>query len=113
MAATENPWSPEIRGIVLRRILRLAGDMKMQSIDKPRGLYRLAGPDAELIVWQDIPGWIDRPGKTLELTLPDWAREIELWGWDGLRRRIPVNGGKFVLDGLDEDQTYMIRIPKS
>lgn len=113
MAATENPWSPEIRAIVLRRILRLAGDMKMQSIDKPRGLYHLAGPDAELIVWQDIPGWTDRPGQTLQLTLPDWARTIELWGWDGLRRRIPVNGGKFVLDGLDEDETYMIRIPKS
>ncbi len=112
MAATENPWSPGIRAVVLRRILRLAGDMTMQSIDKPRALYHLAGPDAELIVWQDIPGWTDRPGSTLELTLPDWAREIELWGWDGLRRRIPVNGGKFVLDGLDADETYMIRIPK-
>lgn len=113
MAATESPWSPEIRSVVLRMILQLAGDMTLQSIDKPRGLYRLAGPDAELIVWQDLPGWTDRPGPTLQITLPDWARTVELWGWDGLRRRIAVDGGKFELDGLDENETYMIRIPRS
>ncbi len=113
MAATENPWSPEIRAVVLRMILRLAGDMTIHSIDKPRGLYRLAGADAELIVWQNLPEWTDRPGRELEIALPEWARTIELWGWDGLRRRIPVNGGKFVLDGLDENETYMIRIPRS
>jgi hypothetical protein len=112
MAATENPWSPDSRSVTLRMVLRLAGDMTIGSIDKPRGLTTLVGPDAELIVWQNLPGWTDRPGRALELTLPDWARTIEVWGWDGLRRRVSVNGGHFVLDGLDENETTMIRIPR-
>lgn len=112
MAATENPWSPEIRSTVMTRILQLAGDMRLASIDKPRGLYTLEGADAELIVWQDLPGWTDRPGPVLELALPDWARTIEVWGWDGLRRRMSVSGGRYVLDGLDGNETYMIRVPR-
>jgi hypothetical protein len=113
MAATENPWSPDPRAIVLRMVLRLAGDMSIKSIDKPRGLIRLAGPDAELIVWQNLPGWTDRQGRALELELPDWARTIEVWGWDGLRRRVAVGGGHFVLDGLEDNETTMIRVPRS
>jgi len=113
MAATENPWSPDPRAIVLRMVLQLAGDMTLQSIDKPRGLTRLAGADAELIVWQNLPGWTDRPGRTLELELPDWARSVEVWGWDGLRRRVAVGDGRVVLDGLEENETTMIRVPRS
>ena len=113
MAATENPWTPDSRSIVLRMVLRLAGDMTIKSIDKPRGLTTLEGADAELIVWRNLPGWTDRPGPTLELALPDWARKAELWGWDGLRRTVPVTGGKVVLDGLDENETFMIRVPRS
>jgi hypothetical protein len=86
--------------------------MAIKSIDKPRGLITLGGPDAELVVWQNLPGWTDRPGRTLELTLPEWAREIEVWGWDGMRRRLPVEGGDFALGGLDEGETIMIRIPR-
>jgi hypothetical protein len=113
MAATENPWSPDSRAIVLRMVLQLAGDMAIQSIDKARGLIRLAGTDAELIVWQNLPGWTDRPGRTLALDLPDWARTIEVWGWDGQRRRVAVSGGRVVLDGLGENETIMIRVPKA
>jgi len=112
MAATENPWTPDPRAIVLRMVLRLAGDMAIKSIDKSRGLTTLAGADAELMVWQNLPGWTDRPGRTLELELPDWARMIEVWGWDGLRRSVAVNGGHFTLDGLDENETVMIRVPR-
>jgi len=113
MAASENPWTPDTRSIVLRMVLRLAGDMRLKSIDKPRGLITLEGTDAELIVWQNLPGWTESPGRAVELTLPDWARQIEVWGWDGLRRRVSVDGGKFVLDGLDENETFMIRVPRS
>jgi hypothetical protein len=113
MAATENPWSPDSRSIVLRMVLRLAGDMTIKSIDKPRGLTTLAGPDGELIVWQNLPGWTDSPGRSLELELPGWAHTIEVWGWDGLRRSVAVTGGHFVLDGLEENETTMIRVPRS
>jgi len=36
-----------------------------------------------------------------------------VWAWDGLRRTMPAKGGRVVVDGLDENQTYMIRVPKS
>lgn len=112
MAVTENPWSPEIRGVVLQTILRLAGDMRLVSIDKRRGLYSLSGPDAELFVWQNLPGWTDRPGRALELNLPDWAHTIEIWGWEGLRRRMPATGGAFAINDLNENETTMIRVPR-
>jgi hypothetical protein len=113
MAVAENPWVPEIRSLVFKMILQLAGDMRIESIDRPRGLYVLAGPDAELIVWQDMPGWTDKPGRSVEVELPAWARRIEVWAWDGLRRSMPAKGGRFVVDGLNENETYMIRVPKS
>ena len=113
MAVAENPWGPEIRSLVFKTVLQLAGDMTLLSIDRPRGLTRLAGPDAELVVWQDLPGWTDKPGRAVEIELPAWARRIEVWAWDGLRRSMPTKGGRVVVDGLDENQTYMIRVPKS
>ena len=113
MAATENPWSPDPRAIVLRMVLQLAGDMAITSIDKPRGLTRLAGADAELIVWQNLPGWTDQPGRSLRLELPEGARRLEVWGWDGLRHKVVVDGGDVTLDGLEENETIMIRVPKS
>jgi hypothetical protein len=113
MAVAENPWVPEIRSLVFKMILQLAGDMRIESIDRPRGLYVLAGPDAELIVWQDMPGWTDKPGRSVEVELPAWARRIEVWAWDGLRRSMPAKGGRFVVDDLSEHETYMIRVPRS
>jgi hypothetical protein len=112
MAKGENPWLPEARSVVLRTVLRLAGDMTIVSVDKQRGLTTLEGPNAQLIVWQDLPGWTDRPGPVLEIALPDWARAVEIWGWNGLRRRMAVRGGHCVIDGLDENETYMIRVPR-
>jgi hypothetical protein len=113
MAVAENPWAPEVRSVVFKEVLQLAGDMTIVSIDRPRGITRLAGADADLIVWQDRPGWTDRPGRSVEIDLPEWARRIEVWAWDGLRRSLPAKGGRFVVDGLDENETYMIRVPRS
>jgi hypothetical protein len=84
--------------------------MKVVSIDRGQGLYSLAGPNANLYVWQNLPGWTDSPGRVLQLTLPDWARTVEVWGWDGLRRRMAVTGGKYTISGLDENETLMIRV---
>lgn len=112
MAKGEDPWVPEARSLVLKTVLQLAGDMKIVSIDRRRGLYRLAGPDAELIVWQNIAGWTDMPGHVIQIELPEWTRRIEVWGWDGLRRSVTAVGGRFTLDGLNDYETYMIRIPR-
>lgn len=113
MANSENPWSPDPRAVVLRTVLRLAGDMKFTSLDPfGSGTYSLEGSDGQLTVWQNLKGWTDKPGRAWEVTLPSWAQIAELWAWDGLRRVIPVHGGDFVINDLGENETYMLRIPR-
>ncbi|WP_315726558.1 MULTISPECIES: hypothetical protein [unclassified Bradyrhizobium] len=112
MASGEDPWVPEARSLVLKTVLQLAGHMSIVSIDRQLALYRLSGADAELIVWQNIAGWTERPGRAVEIELPDWARSLEVWGWDGLQRRIDVRPGRFFVDGLNANETYMFRVPR-
>lgn len=112
MAATEAPWTPEARSKVLRMVLKLAGDMKFVTLDPPAGLFTLEDENGQLIVWQDLPGWTDKPGPVWEVRLPDWARRAELWGWDGLRREVSVDSGKVVITDLAGNETYMLRVPK-
>jgi hypothetical protein len=112
MAAGEDPWVPEVRSTVFKRVLDLAGDMTIVAIDRTRGLTQLTDRGADLFVWQDMPGWTDRPGGALELDLPAWTHSLEIWGWDGLRRVVPATPGRFVVDGLDGNETYMIRVPR-
>ncbi|MGJ4999318.1 hypothetical protein ACQR0Z_33170 [Bradyrhizobium sp. HKCCYLS3077] len=112
MAAGEKPWSPEARSLVTKTVLQLAGHMRIVSIDRRLALYRLSGPDADLIVWQNIAGWTDRPGRAVELDLPEWTRSLEVWAWDGLQRRIEARPGRFFVDGLNANETYMFRVPR-
>ena len=113
MANSENPWSPDPRAVVLRTMLRLAGDMKFTRLDPfGSGTYTLEGSDGQLIVWQNLTGWTDKPGRAWEVTLPSWAQIAELWGWDGLRRVIPVHAGDFIIKDLGENETYMLRLPR-
>jgi hypothetical protein len=113
MAVTKDPWAPDLRATVLRMVLRLAGDMTFTSLD-PRGTgtFALESKDAVLLVWQNLKGWTDRPGPVWEVELPAWARIAELWGFDGLRRTIPVQGGKVAIRDLPGDETYMLRVPR-
>ncbi|CCE00445.1 hypothetical protein [Bradyrhizobium sp. STM 3809] len=112
MASGKDPWVPEARSAVLRTVLQLAGHMKIVSIDRRLALYTLSGADADLIVWQNIAGWTDRPGRAVEIELPAWARSLEVWGWDGLQRRIDATPGRFFVDGLNANETYMFRVPR-
>lgn len=113
MAASENPWAPDPRAGVLRTVLHLAGDMSFTALDPHRtGTYALEGPEGSLYVWQDLPGWTDSPGRTWEIELPAWAHAAELWGFDGLRRTFSVHGGKNSIDVGDDDQTFMLLVPR-
>jgi hypothetical protein len=112
MAATEGPWTPEARAKVLRMILKLAGEMKFVSLDPAAGRFTLEDETGQLMVWQDLPGWTDKPGPVWEVQLPDWAHSAELWGWDGRRRDINVEGGRAVITGLPGSETYMLRVPR-
>jgi hypothetical protein len=112
MAAGEAPWKPDPRAKVLQMVLKLAGDMTFVSINPATGLMTLEDKNGQLIVWQDLPGWTDKPGPVWEVQLPAWARSAELWGWDGRRRDVDVNGGKAVVTGLAGNETYMLRVPR-
>ena len=112
MAAAKAPWKPEVRSQVLRRILDLAGDMTFVSLDHRDGRYLLESEKAQLLIWQNLPGWTTAPGKVWDVQLPAWADRVELWGWDGKRRDIRVSGGKAVIDGLTGSETYMLHIPR-
>ena len=112
MAISEAPWKPDPRGQVLQMVMKLAGDMTFLALDPRAGLFTLEDTTAQLIVWQDRPGWTDKPGPVWEIQLPAWARSAELWGWDGRRSDVRVEGGKAVITGLGGNETYMLRVPK-
>jgi hypothetical protein len=113
MAAAENPWAPDERAVVLRTVLRLAGDMTFTSLDPhASGTYTLEGKGGLLLVWQNLPGWTDKPGQIWEVDLPDWAQRAELWGWNGFRKTIPVHGGKNSIKGLQDHETHMLLVPR-
>lgn len=112
MAAGEAPWKPDPRSKVLQLVTKLAGDMKFVSLDPAAGLLTLEDDNGQLIVWQDLPGWTDKPGPVWEVQLPAWARSAELLGWDGHRRNVEVGDGRAVVTGLAGNETYMLRVPK-
>ncbi|RAI40362.1 hypothetical protein CH341_23940 [Rhodoplanes roseus] len=113
MADTENPWTPDPRAVVLRTVMQLAGDMRFTALDPlDTGMFRLESDEAILLVWQNRPGWTDKPGRTWTVDLPDWARTAELWGFDGLRTVFPVHGGPNSVDVAQENETYMLRVPR-
>lgn len=110
MAVSEAPWRPDLRARTLRSVLQIAGDMKLTALDPKAGKYTLEGEAGQVLVWQNLPGWTGTPGAVWEVQLPPWAREAELWAWDGKRREIAVSGGKAIVKGLSGDETYMLRV---
>jgi hypothetical protein len=112
MAISEKPWKPDLRAKTLRHVLQIAGDMKLTALDPKDGKYTLEGEAGQLLVWQNLPGWTETPGAVWEVQLPSWARDAELWGWDGRRRDVRVMDGKAVVNGLSGSETYMLRVPR-
>ncbi|HMM62646.1 MAG TPA: hypothetical protein PKD01_00860 [Mesorhizobium sp.] len=113
MAAGADPWKPDVRAKVLKMVADLAGDMRFVALD-PRGSgsFVLEGAGARLVVFQDRPGWSDSPGADRTVAAPPWARSAELWGWEGLRRKLAVTDGTVAVKGLAGDETFMLRIPR-
>jgi hypothetical protein len=114
MALTKNPWSPDSRAKVLRMILRLAGDMHFIALDpKGSGTFTLEGAQGRLYVWQDLPGWTNKAGTRWDLQVPQWGSFAELWGWDGMRKVVPVQDGKIEIADLPGNETYMLLVRRS
>lgn len=108
------PWRANPRGRVLADMLRLLGGMRFLSCD-PRvtGVSILEGPAGKLWVWQNLKGWSTIAGTSLELSgIPAGTKEIEVHAWDGLRRKVPVQGATMTLEGLEKDETLVFRAKK-
>ena len=113
MASREQPWAPSARGEVLQRVLALAGNMRPVSLDpKGSGMHVFEAAGRRLYVWQNLPGWTDRPGPDWTVEVPEGLRHAELWGWDGLRSRQPVRDGKVHIGNLAVGETYMLLVTR-
>ncbi|MDR3496197.1 MAG: hypothetical protein P4L82_16480 [Ancalomicrobiaceae bacterium] len=113
MATAKAPWRGDLRADVLARVLGLAGDMRLSSVDRAAGTLTLDGPAGELQVWHDRPGWSDRIAVDWDVVAPAWAGTAELWGWRGRMATARVVGGHVRFGGLTEHGTYMALFPKA
>ena len=113
MVLTAEPYIPAPNGMVLRQVLELTKDMRIVAAD-PRGtgMIALIGGGRTMWVWQNRTGWTDQPGETVELCgIPAKATEVEVYGWEGLRKRVAVkDGGVVTIEGLGKEQTYMFMV---
>ncbi len=110
MAVTFKPYAPTPNATVIKLVLELTKGLKVIAAD-PRGtgMIALRGADRTMWVWQNRNGWTDRPGTSVELCgVPATAKEIEVYGWDGLRKKIAISAGRTVtIEGLIAEQTTM------
>lgn len=114
MASHEDPWMPDVRSEVLQLVVELAGDMRFVETDEVEaGLLTLEDETSRLVVLQDRTGWTDRKqGEPLVSAVPAWASRAELWGWDGMRKRVEVEGESQVSFDVPGNETYMLRFSR-
>ena len=105
-----DPWTPTKRGQVLQLVCRLADGMEFVHCDpKGKGIFILEGNGKKLWVWQNRKAWTNRPGTTFSIVdLPNHAKQLEVYGWNGLRRTVEVTDpSKCLVQGLTQGETYM------
>lgn len=113
MAKDGTGWVPEERSRVLMRVMELAADMTIVSSDPYKsGTMHLTGPKGDLFVWHNRRGWTDIAGGRWTIPLPEGARCIELWGWDGLRDIRDAGGESFTFEALPGGETYMALVTR-
>ena len=83
---------------------------KFVSCDpKKSGEFVLEGPGRKIWVWQNRKAWTNHPGATFALRgVPGNATQLSIYGWDGLRRTIELDGEASVdVEQLTPGETYM------
>ncbi len=87
------PWSPTVRGMVLRRLCGLTQGMGIIRTDpKGTGVTVLAGRGRKLWVWQNRRHWSTLYGTTFVVEdIPPAATRLEVHGWTGLSRTINLH----------------------
>ena len=104
------PWTPTLRGDVLRRVCQLTQGTHFTSLDpRQSGIFVLQGTDKTIWVWQNRQGWTDRPGSQFMLEdLPRGTESIDVYGSGGLRATVNVKGKSDVqIQNLALEQTTM------
>ena len=86
--------------------------MQFISADpKTTGLFILAGNGKKLWVWLNREKWTNRPGDSITIDkIPADSRELEVYGWDGFRRRVNVDGSSCTIVGLAERGVRFIQL---
>lgn len=111
-----DPWTPVARGKVLKLVSELTGGMEFASCDpKNRGEFVLEGPSKKLWVWQNRKAWTNHPGTTFTVCdIPKDAAELSVYGWEGLRQTITLNGETAVqVEKLSPGETLMFLVGDS
>jgi hypothetical protein len=72
----------------------------------------LKGANGDLFVWHNRLGWTNLTDGRWPIRLPEGARKVELWGWDGLRSIHDVSGDSFVFEALPAGETYMALVTR-
>ncbi len=113
MTLQHNPWVPTPRGKTFQLVMSLTKGMNFVSLDpKKTGEYILEGNGRKLWVWQNYARWTDTPGAQHTIAdLPNGAAKLEIYGWDGLRKSIPLSGQKsYTVTDLNRNETYMFLV---
>jgi hypothetical protein len=112
---TLSPWQPTARGAAYSQVAHLTSGMTIVAADPYKsGSYILASRDKKMWVWQDRVHWTNIPGAACTLTgVPKGAKTLQVYGWDGLRKTIPLHGAATVeIDNLPGNETYMFMTDK-
>jgi len=112
-----SPWVPTRRGEVLQLVVNLTQNLSWGSLaPKTTGEFVLFnGNGTKLWVWQNRTNWTNRPGTSFGITgIPGGTGKIEVYGWDGLRNTIPMNGqASYTVTDLPTEETLMFRALQS
>jgi len=104
------PWTPTLRGDVLRMVCRLTEGTQFTHLDpRQSGVSVLQGDSKTIWVWQNRAAWTDRPASQFVVKdIPEGTEEIEVYGFDGPRDTVSVQGRRDIqINGLAPEQTYM------
>lgn len=109
----QDPLTPTDRGKTYRLVLSLTKGMEFTSLDpKGHGEYVMEGAGKKLWVWQNYVNWTDMPGTSFTVNdIPAKATKLDVYGWDGLRKSIPLSGkASYTVGDLRPNETYMFLV---
>jgi len=106
----DHAWNPYATGKTFQLVMNLTAGMSFTYLDpRDKGEFILSGGGKTLWVWQNYETFSSIHGTQYTIhAIPATAKTIQVYGWDGLRKTIDVNGQTSMTIGdLNERETYM------